>query len=163
MRMTRLVVAAVALGLSTQALAGPSTDCGHQRLGCEDGFERSAYSPRTDQANSLPLEFPSPQTIESGHKAHDRSSNFEMDADDPLVLILIGHPALRLRLQRPEVSRQRFQSDSLKYSSRYPSRIASKKGSKRSRPRTWRESGWVLKAISASIARLTISTLAWWP
>lgn len=28
-------------------------------------------------------------------------TNFEMDAQDPLVLILIGHPALRIRLQRP--------------------------------------------------------------
>jgi len=28
-------------------------------------------------------------------------TNFEMDAEDPLVLVLIGHPALRLRLQRP--------------------------------------------------------------
>lgn len=28
-------------------------------------------------------------------------TNFEMDAEDPMVLILIGHPALRLRLQRP--------------------------------------------------------------
>jgi type II secretory pathway predicted ATPase ExeA len=28
-------------------------------------------------------------------------TNFEMDAQDPLVLLLIGHPALRLRLQRP--------------------------------------------------------------
>ena len=28
-------------------------------------------------------------------------TNFEMDAQDPLVLVLVGHPALRLRLQRP--------------------------------------------------------------
>lgn len=28
-------------------------------------------------------------------------TNFEMDAQDPLVVVLVGHPALRLRLQRP--------------------------------------------------------------
>lgn len=28
-------------------------------------------------------------------------TNYEMDTNDPLVLLLVGHPALRLRLQRP--------------------------------------------------------------
>jgi len=28
-------------------------------------------------------------------------TNFEMDAHDPLILLLVGHPSLRLRLQRP--------------------------------------------------------------
>lgn len=28
-------------------------------------------------------------------------TNFEMDAQDPLILVLVGHPALRLRLKRP--------------------------------------------------------------
>src|ERR1022692_5055835 len=28
-------------------------------------------------------------------------TNYEMDTRDPLVLVLVGHPGLRLRLQRP--------------------------------------------------------------
>lgn len=28
-------------------------------------------------------------------------TNYEMDTSDPLVMVLVGHPALRLRLQRP--------------------------------------------------------------